>query len=269
MKTTISKLFFTLFFLLIMGYSFAQAPKAFNYQAVARDVSGNVIDNQLLGIKISLHKTTATGAIVYSETFAPTTNNFGLFTLSIGTGTLVTGLFDTIAWGVNKYWLQVEMDPTGGTTYSNMGTSQLLTVPYAMYAERTPAIGFSAWSSAVQSLTGSSAIVAFDTEEYDDGNNFASNGFTAPRDGVYHFDAHVRLNGNTTAGVYCWLAFYVNSNNKKTSTTQTGIDKWGISNSADLKLHAGEVVTVHYYGPALSTADASVMNTWFMGHLVY
>ncbi len=269
MKTTLTRLIFSLFFLAIMGYSFAQAPQAFNYQAVARDASGNVLQSQLLGIKISLHKGSESGTVVYSETFNPTTNEFGLFTLEIGKGTVVSGNFDTIHWGNNNYWLQVEMDPTGGTTYNNMGTSQLLSVPYAMYAERTPSIGFSAWSSAVQSLTGSSAIVAFDAEEYDDGNNFASNGFTAPRDGVYHFDAHVRLAGNTTAGVYCWLAFYINSSNKKTSTTQTSISTWGISNSADLKLHAGEVVSVHYYGPALSTADASLMNTWFTGHLVY
>jgi len=269
MKTTFTRILSSLFFLMIMGYSFAQSPDAFNYQAVARDVSGNVIATQAVGIRISLHMTSATGPVVYSETHSPTTNQFGLFTLAIGTGTVVDGQFDTIAWGKNQYWLQVEMDPAGGVTYTDMGTTQLLSVPYAMYAERTPSLGFSAWSSAVQSLTGSSAIVAFDAEEYDDGNNFASNGFTAPRDGVYHFDAHVRLDGNTTAGVYCWLAFYVNSSNKKTSTTQTSTNKWGLSNSADLKLHAGEVVSVHYYGPTLSTADAYLMNTWFSGHLVY
>ncbi len=137
MKTTISRIAITMFFVLILAYTYAQAPKAFNYQAVARDASGNVLDNQLLGIRISIHKGTATGNIVYSEVHGPTTNNFGLFTLSVGMGTPVSGIFDTIAWGKNPYWLQVEMDPSGGATYTDMGTSQLLSVPFAMYAENS------------------------------------------------------------------------------------------------------------------------------------
>jgi len=137
MKTTFTRIIFSLFLLLIMGYSFAQAPQAFNYQAVARDVSGNVLPAQALGIRISLHMASATGPVVYSETHSPTTNQFGLFTLAIGTGTLVDGQFDTIAWSKNQYWLQVEMDPTGGVTYTDMGTNQLLSVPYAMYAENS------------------------------------------------------------------------------------------------------------------------------------
>jgi len=140
MKTTFTKIIFSLFFLTIMGYSFAQSPQAFNYQAVARDVSGNVLPAQALGIKISLHMASATGPVVYSETHSPTTNQFGLFTLAIGTGTVVDGQFDTIAWGKNQYWLQVEMDPAGGVTYTDMGTTQLLSVPYALFAERTKAL---------------------------------------------------------------------------------------------------------------------------------
>ncbi len=140
MKTTLTRLIFSLFFLAIMGYSFAQAPQAFNYQAVARDASGNVLQAQPLGIRISLHMISATGPVVYSETHSPTTNQYGLFTLAIGTGAIVDGLFDTIAWGKNQYWLQVEMDPAGGVTYTDMGTSQLLSVPYALFAERTKAL---------------------------------------------------------------------------------------------------------------------------------
>jgi len=137
MKTTFTKIVFSLFLLMFTAYSFAQIPQAFNYQAVARDVSGNVLPNQLLGIRVSLHLGTATGVVVYSETFTPTTNAFGLFTIGIGIGIPVSGQFDTIAWGKNHYYMQVEMDPTGGATYADMGTSQLLSVPYAMYAENS------------------------------------------------------------------------------------------------------------------------------------
>lgn len=136
MKATLTKIIALFFFIMIMGYSFAQAPQAFNYQAVARDASGNILENQSIKIRFKIHKTSATGTITYSEVHNPTTNDFGLFSLMIGTGSQITGTFNTIDWGKAQYWLEVEMDPTGGATYTDMGTSQLLTVPYAMYAER-------------------------------------------------------------------------------------------------------------------------------------
>jgi hypothetical protein len=130
---------FKLFIALLMITEFAgiinaQVPQALNYQAVARDASGNLLANQTVGIKINIHQGSLSGSIVYSETFAPTTNQFGLFTIPIGQGTVVSGSFSGITWSTGNYWLQVQMDPTGGATYANMGTDQLLTVPYAMYA---------------------------------------------------------------------------------------------------------------------------------------
>jgi hypothetical protein len=138
----------TLFAVIILllspaGQLNAQVPQAFNYQAVARDNAGNPIVNHAIGIKIIIHQGSASGTVVYSETFvpAPTTNQFGLFTLAIGTGTPVTGTFSTVAWGSGNYWIEVQMDATGGTAYTSMGASQLLTVPYAMYAGSTGASG--------------------------------------------------------------------------------------------------------------------------------
>jgi len=133
MKTTI-QLFATFLLFLMLGYSYAQVPQAFNYQAVARNNAGNVLPLQDLGVRISLHVGSESGDILYSETFTPTTNEFGLFTLSIGTGTPVTGTFSTINWSDYQYWLQVEMDMSGGTSYADMGTSKLLSVPYAMHS---------------------------------------------------------------------------------------------------------------------------------------
>lgn len=136
MKTKITSIFFAFIMTIAIGQSMAQSPEAFNYQAVARDAAGDVLADQAIGIRVSLHNGSAGGAVDYSETFAPTTNEFGLFTLSIGAGTPVTGQFDTLHWDVAQYWLQVEMDPTGGVAYADMGTSQLLSVPYAMYASK-------------------------------------------------------------------------------------------------------------------------------------
>ena len=143
MKTKIT----TIVVLLLLTFNFtlstvfAQVPQGFNYQAVARNSAGVLIANQVVGIKIYIHETSSSGTVVYSETFSPTTNQFGLFTIAIGQGTPVSGTFSAIAWNTGDYWLQVEMDPTGGTTYTSMGTSQLLSVPFAMYANNAGTSG--------------------------------------------------------------------------------------------------------------------------------
>jgi hypothetical protein len=72
---------------------------------------------------------------LYTETHSPTTNEFGLFSLNIGAGTIVTGVFAGIDWGTNDKFLKVEADFSGGTSFIEMGTSQLLSVPYALYAK--------------------------------------------------------------------------------------------------------------------------------------
>jgi len=136
MKKTITRLVVLLLFTFHFSLSsvFAQVPPAFNYQAVARDAGGNPIANQAVGINIILRQSTAGGTIVYSETFTKTTNQFGMFTLPIGQGLTTFGSFNSIVWSSGNYWLQVQIDPTGGTTYTDMGTTQLLSVPFAMYA---------------------------------------------------------------------------------------------------------------------------------------
>ena len=114
---------------------FAQSPEAFKYQAIARDASGNVIANQNVSFRISILKTSETGTPVYVETHNLTTNNFGLANLNIGNGSPISGNFSTIDWATDKYFIKVEMDATGGTSYQLMGTSQLLSVPYALNAK--------------------------------------------------------------------------------------------------------------------------------------
>lgn len=136
MKTSV-KILIAFLFILMSVVAMAQSPQAFNYQAVARNAAGNVLPDQAVGVRISLHQGSESGDVIYSETFAPTTNEFGIFTLAIGTGTVVSGNFSTINWSGYQYWLQVEADLDGGTTYENMGTSQLLSVPYAMYASKS------------------------------------------------------------------------------------------------------------------------------------
>jgi hypothetical protein len=115
--------------------AFAQAPQSFRYQAVARDATGVILANKQVSFKISIVQGTVTGAIVFSETHSKSTNSFGLVDLEVGKGTAPSGTFSTINWGNDVFFLKVELDPAGGASYQLMGTSQLVSVPYALYAK--------------------------------------------------------------------------------------------------------------------------------------
>jgi len=119
------------------GEAFGQIPQAINYQAVARNASGNVIPNQLVALRLSVLDGSA-GPVLYSERDTATTNQFGLFTVRLGMGQVLSGIFSAIPWGGSNTHLKVEMDPTGGFSYVNIGESQLLSVPYALYAPAVP-----------------------------------------------------------------------------------------------------------------------------------
>lgn len=114
---------------------YAQSPEMFKYQAVARNSSGQILSYQNVSLRISILQGTATGLAVYVETHSGITNNFGLINLDIGGGTQVSGSFPNIDWSAGPYWAKVELDNTGGTNYSLYGTSQLLSVPYALHAK--------------------------------------------------------------------------------------------------------------------------------------
>ena len=123
--------FFILFLFSLIAYS--QTPQGFNYQSVVRDASGDVISNSVVGVQFKLHQSTATGTVVYTETHTPTTNAYGVFNVVVGQGT-TTDDFSAIDWSADTHFIEVSIDVTGGTTYLSMGTTQLLSVPYALQA---------------------------------------------------------------------------------------------------------------------------------------
>jgi len=112
----------------------AQAPNKMSYQSVIRNTNGELVVNTNIGIKITLLQGTAGGTVAYSETHTKMSNTNGLVSLEIGGGTAVSGTFSGINWANGPYFLKTEIDPTGGSNYSITGTSQLLSVPYALYA---------------------------------------------------------------------------------------------------------------------------------------
>ena len=134
------KLYTLLAAVVITASTFAQAPEKMSYQAVVRNSSDLLISNQAVGIQISILQTSPMGTAVYVETHTPTTNINGLVTLEIGDGTVVSGDFTTIDWSADSYFIKTETDPTGGTMYTITGTSQLLSVPYALHAKTAEAV---------------------------------------------------------------------------------------------------------------------------------
>ena len=131
------KLIATASFMLLSLLTFAQAPQKMTYQSVIRNSSNTLIANTPVGIQISILSTSPTGTAVYIERHTTTTNANGLATLQIGNGTPVAGTFNSIDWSTGNYYIKTETDPAGGTVYSISGTSQLLSVPYALYAEES------------------------------------------------------------------------------------------------------------------------------------
>ncbi len=114
--------------------SFGQAPEGFKYQAVIRDAGNTILNNQAVGMQIEILQGGISGTPVYTESFTPTTNTYGLVNLEIGTGT-TSDDFTIIDWANDTYFIRTSIDVTGGSSYSVMGTSQLMSVPYALYAK--------------------------------------------------------------------------------------------------------------------------------------
>lgn len=131
------KLYTLLTAIIITTSAFAQAPEKMSYQAVVRNGSNALVTSSLVGMQISILQGSSSGTAVYVETQTPTSNANGLVSIEIGGGTLVSGDFSTIDWANGPYFVKTETDPTGGTSYTITGTSQLLSVPYALHAKNT------------------------------------------------------------------------------------------------------------------------------------
>jgi hypothetical protein len=114
--------------------SFGQSPEGFKYQAVIRDAGNLILTNQAVGMQLTIQQGSIGGTAVYTEAFSPTSNAFGLVNLEIGTG-MSTDDFTIIDWANGPYFMETAVDITGGMTYEVMGTSQLMSVPYALYAK--------------------------------------------------------------------------------------------------------------------------------------
>lgn len=181
------KLYIPIALIALCAFSFAQVPDMFNYQAVAYDNNGDPLSEDLISVRVSILHGSANGISDYEESHLVTTNNFGLFSLKIGGGQLLSGSFEMINWSAGSKFLQIEIDADGGSNYQPVGTVQLLSVPYALYAAASPDDADADPENELQdisligselSITGGSSIElsALDTDDQDlslDGTNLS------------------------------------------------------------------------------------------------
>lgn len=132
MKTLLTILVTSVALLTGVSLAYAQVPQKFNYQAVCRDNSGNVLADQPVVLLMTIRQSFPGGTILYKETHSVVTNNFGLVNIAIGGGMVVLGVFSDIPWGSGDKYLEIEID--AGSGFHSIGTTQLLSVPYALFA---------------------------------------------------------------------------------------------------------------------------------------
>jgi hypothetical protein len=131
------KLYFVIFFTLSTILSYSQAPQKFSYQAVIRNSVDELLTNAQIGVQLSLVQGSVSGTSVYVETHKAATNNNGLLSISFGSGTAVQGNFSDVDWSSGPFFIRSEIDPDGGNSYTITTITQLLSVPYALYAEKS------------------------------------------------------------------------------------------------------------------------------------
>jgi hypothetical protein len=142
MKNRIIRIFTLLSLLFFIPTVYSQAPQKMSYQAVVRNASNALVANTAVGIKITIYYINqepdmAPFITVYAESHVATTNQNGLFSIAVGTGTVLLGNFNNINWGTNEFYIRSQIDITGGTNYTLRGGQQLMSVPYALYANQS------------------------------------------------------------------------------------------------------------------------------------
>jgi len=151
------KIYILLFVCLTSIFAYSQAPEGINYQMVVRNFSNQLVTNSNMAIQVQIRQTSSSGPVVYQERHVVTTNVQGIVNLVIGNGTVQTGTFATISWGNGPYFAAFGIDFSGGTTYQNYGSQQLMSVPYALYAKSSGAT-LNQWQYGTGIPSGSSGV---------------------------------------------------------------------------------------------------------------
>jgi hypothetical protein len=130
-----TKLLLSFVLLVITTYVTAQVPQGINYQAVIRTANGDIMGNQDISLRISILEGSISGIVAFQESHTLSTNDFGLANLIIGQGNNLIGTLATLNWSSGVFFVKMELDSNGGSNFVELGTSQILTVPYSFYSQ--------------------------------------------------------------------------------------------------------------------------------------
>jgi hypothetical protein len=174
----------------------SQAPQLLNYQGVARNSSGSIITSSGIGLKFEILQGST---VVYSEEQSASTSAAGIFTASIGSGTNTSGSFSSINWANGPYDIRVSFDATGGTSFTSVGTSRLLSVPYSLYAEKAGSVNLNA-GTGISISSGSIINTAPDQSVSISGTgvtgSYPNYTITAPPSSVYTASTGISVTGS-------------------------------------------------------------------------
>ena len=195
----------------------AQNPSKISYQAVVRNANGALVVQSVVGLRLGIVKDSVNGALAYQEVFVPgpTTNSHGLLTVELGGGQAVSGSWTGIDWSAGSYFVRTEVDLSGGTQYTLLGTTPLLTVPYALLADKvryldrgtalgnTPYWNGSVWVSGSRNLyhdgtnVGIGSVAPANTKLYVFGDSVAVSAYSTQQNAAFF-----QNNSNTYSTLY-------------------------------------------------------------------
>lgn len=236
----------TLFAFVATLVTFAQAPQGFNYQATVRNNAGQLLLNQIVLVKFSIYQNSASGTLVYSENQSANTDDLGHINLVVGQGAATTGTFSAINWGNGAYYLAIDLN--SGNGYVAMGTTQLLSVPYALYAQNSGTT-----NPTIQQVL-DAGNVANKTTNTSDGSSLRVNTIGGNAAGGYYYGIRSQMDGT-------------NGNNRAISASSNGVSQginWGLTSYASNS--AVENIGVYARGYSPATAINSGNNTGVQGN---
>jgi uncharacterized protein (TIGR02145 family) len=182
------RLNFLFFFFLTFLSLYGQTPASFAYQAVVRAPGGEVIADTTVGLKLTILRDSVNGSAVYSETHSPRTDATGLMSVELGVGIASLGQFSSIDWKSGPYFVKSEIDPLGGATYTLSGTTPILSVPYALYADSSQLVSQAESASNIQvRVSGDSLYIGDSIAVVIPG---MKNLYTVYRPGIVHCDSN-------------------------------------------------------------------------------